>query len=113
VTTAFLPNTRVSILDTGVVTTAQGDETENDVPVAVDLPAVWRQRTQRTWNPSLGRNTVVRGVRVTLRPGTVVRDGQRIKNQRTGEVGLVETVEASTDDATRTAVVVTLVDISR
>lgn len=92
----FIPNTYVTVLDLGEpVTDALGDEVANWIPAAEHLPALWIQRDQRTWDPVAGRLTVIRGHRVTLRPGTVVGEDQRVLNERTGEVGQVHEVDRS------------------
>lgn len=95
---AFIPNTLVTILDTPAGTTAVddlGDEVADWVPVAEGLPALWVQRNQRTFDPVSQRVTILRGHHVVLRPGTAVTENQRIKNERTGEVGQVNTVDRS------------------
>jgi len=92
---AFIPNTYVTILDTPDGTTAEdylGDELADAVPIAEHLPAFWAQKDQRTWDPTMGRATVIRGYLVKLRPGTAITESQRVLNERTGEVGQVNMI---------------------
>jgi hypothetical protein len=112
-TTTYVPNTTVTVLDTGTVETAAGDEIENSVTVTANLPAVWSQRSSRIWNPATGRSSLIRYVRVTLRPGTVVKEGQRLRNDRTGELGTVDAVDTPQATGTARNVTVLLTDIRR
>jgi hypothetical protein len=91
---AFIPNTRVTVLDTGVVKDDLGDEAENWVAAAEHLPAFWAQKDERTWDPVQQRVTILRGYLVVLRPGTSVTEAQRLRNERTGEIGQVRTVDS-------------------
>lgn len=92
---AFIPNTLVTILDSPDGTTDAdylGDEVADDVVVAEHLPAFWAQKDQRTWDPVAGRQTIIRGYLVKLRPGTEITENQRVRNERTGEVGQVNQI---------------------
>ena len=89
----FVPNATVSVLDTAVVENADGDAVDNYVVASTGTPAVWCQRNQRTYDPVSGRTTIIRGFEVRLRPGTAVTEQQRLRNDRTGELGAVRRVD--------------------
>jgi hypothetical protein len=69
---AFIPNCRVTILDSGFTPDGNGDDQPDGVPVAEHLPAFWAQKDQRTQDPVSGRWSVTKGYLVRFRPGTVV-----------------------------------------
>lgn len=111
---AFLPNTRVTVLDSGVGDDYLGDPAENGVVVAEHLSAFWAQKDQRTWNPVDQRSTLIRGYLVVLRPGAlVVTEKHRLRNERTGEVGYVDSVDRQATIGTAGDVHVHLVKIER
>lgn len=89
---AYIPNTLVTILDTGTTDDYLGDEVADAVVVAEHLPAFWAQKDQRTYDPVAGRVTIIRGYLVKLRPGTAVTENQRVRNERTGEIGQVNRI---------------------
>jgi len=89
--TAFLPTTRVTVYrSTGL--DAWGDETGlGGTAVATLVPASVVEQGQRSYLPSEQRGGVVERVVVRLRPGTDVREGDRIEDQA-GPVYQVESV---------------------
>ncbi len=112
-TSTFVPNTTVTILDTGsTADPVYGDPVANDVVVAAGLPAFWAEKDQRNYDPNTGRATVIEGYRVRLRPGTVVTERQRLRNDRTGATGRVDKVASETPVGVAGDVVVRLVKIS-
>lgn len=111
--TAFIPNTTVTILDTGTtVDPTYGDPVANDVPVATGLPAFWAEKDQRTWDPNSQRATIIEGYRVKLRPGTTLTEQHRLRNERTGAIGRVNRVVSETPLGVAGDVVVRLLKIS-
>lgn len=90
---AFIPNCRVTILDTAITQDERGDDQPNDVPVAEHLPAFWAQKDQRTFDPTSGRWSVIKGYRIKLRPGTVITETHRIRREGDGLTAQVNRVE--------------------
>jgi hypothetical protein len=78
---AFIPNCRVTILDTGFAPDENGDEQPDGVPVAEHLPAFWAQKDQRTQDPVSGRWSVTKGYLVRFRPGTMVTESNRVRRE--------------------------------
>lgn len=110
---AFLPNCRVTILDTGFAKDDNGDDVPDGVPVAEHLPAFWAQKDQRTFDPVSGRWSVIKGYQVKLRPGTVVSESNRIRREPDGLTGAVNQVRHEEVLSVRGDVVVRAVAIER
>lgn len=110
---AFIPNTVVTFFDPATTEDARGDIVESDTPVAEGVPAFWAQKDQRTWDPVTQRRTVIRGFRVRLRPGTAVTEHQRLRNERTGEVGYARDIDRQAVTGTAGDVVVRLESIQQ
>lgn len=110
---AFIPNCRVTILDTEIVQDDNGDDKQNEVPFATGLPAFWAQKDQRTQDPASGRWSVVRGYRIRLRPGTVVTESQRLRRESDGLTAQVNRVDPQATIGTAGDVVVRAVAITR
>lgn len=89
----FVPNVTVSVLDTALVENGDGDVVDNYAVAATGIPAFWGPRNQRAYDPVSGRTTVIRGFEVRLKPGTAVTERQRLRNDRTGDVGAVRRVD--------------------
>lgn len=111
--TTFIPSTTVAILSGETTVDALGDEVDSDTVLATGLPAEWYERDQRTWEPVSGRATIVEGYRVRLRPGTTVTEGQRLRNERTGALGVITAVVADRNPLLATDVLVKLRKITR
>jgi hypothetical protein len=79
----FLPTTLMSLYR-GVSENDLGEGTDNNVVIyASDLPAVITEKSQRTWLPTEGRMTTVQRYIVRFRPGTDIREMDRIRDQFT------------------------------
>lgn len=115
-TTTFVPSTTVTVLGdprAPVAENAYGDEVDDTTEVASGLPATWTEKDQRTQEPASGRWTIVEGFEVRLRPGTAITEDQRLRNERTGEIGQVVRVIRSANGLIASDVVVRLRKISR
>jgi hypothetical protein len=110
---AFIPNCRVTILDTAIVQDGNGDDMPDGVPAAEHLPAFWAQKDQRTFDPVSGRWSVIKGYQVKFRPGTVVTESQRIRREPDGPTAQVNRVTEESVLALRGDVVVRAVAITR
>lgn len=76
--TAFLPTTRVDVLRGGATDT-WGDETGlGGATVAARVPAAITETFQRSYLATEGRAGVVESITARLRPGTDVREGDRL-----------------------------------
>jgi len=113
VATTFRPNCRVTVLDTPNPDTVDenGDPVEDGAVLAEGLPAFWGQRDERRYDPVTQRVTIIRGWQVRLRPGTVVAEGQRLRNEHTKDIGYVKTVERETTYGTAGDVLVRLISV--
>ncbi len=109
----FIPNTTVTFLETATTTDARGDTVESDTAVSTGVPAFWAQKDQRTWDPVTQRRTVIRGFRVRLRPGTAVTEHQRLRNERTEEIGYVRDIDRQAVTGTAGDVIVRLESIQQ
>lgn len=112
-TSVFVPNGTVTIVDTGTALDEYGDPVSDGVPVVLGVPALWVERDQRTYDPVSGRTTIVEGYEVRLRPGTEVVEGQRVVLDQTGETGRVVRVRAPRMLGVARDVVVRLERVSR
>lgn len=110
---AFVPNCRVTILDTAYVADGNGDEKPNDVVMAEHLPALWAQKDQRTKEPTSGEWSVTKGYLLRLRPGTVITEDNRVRRESDGLTARVNRVERNDPLSLAGDVVVRAVEISR
>lgn len=91
--TAFLATHQVDLLR-GDTTDAYGDPVDADNVVATDLPASIIEQNRRVFVPAENRMTVVRMYTGRLRPGTDVREGDRLRDRADESIYLVEAVSA-------------------
>lgn len=110
---AFIPNCRVTILDTAFTLDGNGDQVPDDAVVAEHLPAFWAQKNQRTFDPVSGRWSVIKGYLVKLRPGTVVTESHRIRRESDDLTAQVNQVDEQAALAVRGDVVVRAIAITR
>ena len=82
-------NTRVSILR-GSSTNVQGDEVDGTAAVHTGIPASLIEQTRRTYLPAEGAHRVIRSVSCRLTHGTDVLKGDRIRDEMTNVVYIVE-----------------------
>lgn len=99
--TVFVPTTTVRVERdngtapaTGVQVDGYGPDTSNWTPAATGVPAYLYEDSQQTWDPTAGRMTIREVVVARLRPGTDVRDRDRLVDERTSAVYQVDTVSA-------------------
>lgn len=88
----YRATTRVSVYR-GTTTNDYGDEVDTDTtPVYVNVPAslIAQTRTQR--NPSSGEVRVTHVVKCRIPRNRAVQKGDRVKDERTGQVYLLEDV---------------------
>lgn len=90
--TAFLPSTRVTVTRSAGAVDAWGDQTAAVMDtVATAVPAAVVERRQRTYQGTEARGGVVETFTVRLRPGTDVREGDRLTTTD-GRVFVVDVV---------------------
>lgn len=90
---AFIPNTSVTVWRTpdNTETVDYGDpyDTQTAVPALASVPVLWRSKLQRTWDPEERQVMISTVYTVRFRPGSDVREYDRLKNDRTGEIAQV------------------------
>lgn len=86
---AVLPNTTVSILR-GETIDEFGDPIDSDDSVNAGVPISIIEYSRRIFLPAEGRETIVRQMMGRVRPGFDIREGDRLRDDRTGEVYLIE-----------------------
>lgn len=89
--TAVIPNTTVSILR-GEETDEYGDPKDSDVSVAAGVPMSITENNQRVYVAAEGRLTIIRNLVGRVRPGFDVREKDRLRDDNTGDIYLVEGV---------------------
>ena len=82
-------NTRVSILR-GTVTNEHGDTVDTQTQVHTGVPASLIETTRRTYLPAEGAHRVIRSVTCRVTHGTDVLKGDRIRDESTNQVYIVE-----------------------
>jgi hypothetical protein len=85
------PNALVSIYR-GTATNYAGDEVDADTPVATDVPMYVMETRRSGTNPAAGMSRVVRLGTGRCDPGVDVRKDDRVEDQRSGMIFLVEAV---------------------
>lgn len=91
---AFIPTTTVAILR-GETIDEYGDPVDSDTPIRAGVPISLIERDQRVYVPAESRTTIVRHVTGRARPGTPIRERDRLRDERTGSIYLVEAVSRS------------------
>lgn len=86
--------TTVSILR-GVSTNDYGDEVDEPTPLHTRVPASIIEQSRRTYLPAEGATRVVRSVRCRLTAGTDVLKGDRIQDEQTNAVYVVNDLNDS------------------
>jgi hypothetical protein len=86
---AVLPNTTVSILR-GETIDAYGDPVDSNVSVNASVPISITHEDQKVYLPVEGRMTIIRQFIGRIRPGFDVREHDRLRDDRSGRVYLVE-----------------------
>jgi hypothetical protein len=95
---AFLPNTRVTVLRTPVstVTADYGEPVDDVTEVAgmVDVPVSLRSRQSRVWDPQTNRYLTVTGYVIRFRPGANVQEYDRVR-EVSGQIYSVSSVTSN------------------
>lgn len=86
---AVIPSTTVSILR-GEVIDEFGDPKDSDVSVAAGVPISITENNQRVYIAAEGRLTIIRQQIGRVRPGFDIREKDRLRDDRTGDIYLVE-----------------------
>lgn len=83
--------TRVSILR-GQTTDPYGDPVDNTTPAATGVPASIVEQSRQVTDPTTGAPRVVRFLIGRFYPGTDLRSGDRVKDERDGTVFIVDAI---------------------
>lgn len=86
---AVLPNTTVSILR-GETVDEYGDPIDSNVSVNAEVPISIIENSRRVFLAAEGRLTVVKEFIGRIRPGFDVREGDRLRDDNSGQIYLVE-----------------------
>jgi hypothetical protein len=73
---------------------------DNTAPVATGVPVAVREQTRRVWNHTTATPRVVRTIAGRVAAGTDIRAGDRLVNEQTAAVYLVDAVGEPADTAT-------------
>lgn len=89
--TAFVPTHRVSILR-GETTDVYGDPVDGSTVAASAVPVSIIEQNQRVFVPAESRTTIVRMLTGRARPGVDIREQDRLRDDVTASIYLVEAV---------------------
>lgn len=92
---AVMANTTVSVLR-GENIDEFGDPVDSDDSVYAGVPAAIIEVDRRIYLPAEGRMTIIRQMLGRIRPGFVIREFDRIRDEKSGHVYLVEGVSQPT-----------------
>lgn len=87
----FLATTTVVVLR-GEEVDEYADAVDADTPVRGHVPVALSEGDKRVWVPAENRTTVVRQVTGRARPGSDIREGDRLRDERDQSIYLVEGV---------------------
>lgn len=87
----FIATTTVAVLR-GETTDDYGDPVDDDTPIRGGVPVSLIERDRRVYVPAEGRTTIVRQVTGRARPNADIREGDRLRDERTQSIYLVEGV---------------------
>lgn len=88
---AFLPTTTVAILR-GETLDEYGDPVDSDIPVRGGVPVSLIERDRRVYVAAESRTTIVRQVTGRARPDADIQEQDRLRDERSGSIYLVEAV---------------------
>ncbi len=91
---AFIPTTTVAVLR-GETTDEYGDPADSDTPVRGGVPISLIERDQRVFVAAENRTTIIRNVTGRVRPHADIREQDRLRDEATGSIYLVEAVSRS------------------
>lgn len=93
-----IATTRISILR-GTTTDAYGDEQDTDTPIATGIPASLTEQSRRVTTRDDPTPRIVRYAVARVSAGTDVTDQDRVKDERTGAVYIVDAVSSMANPA--------------
>lgn len=96
---AFRPTTYCTILQTSPEDLVDefGDPMDNETAAATGVPISILIQSSRQFLPSENRMTVVETITARLRPNVPVNETSRIKDERTGQIYMIEELVAPQD----------------
>lgn len=103
----YIPTTTVAILR-GSTTDDHGDEVESTTAAYEGLPASIMERTRRVFGANEQQDRTVRLATGRLPAGTDVRDSDRIRDERTGHVYVIDGLTENSSPVHATDVVMEL-----
>ncbi len=83
----------------GTTTDAYGDEQDTDTPVAVGIPASLTEQTRRVTTRDDPTPRIVRYAVARVSAGTDVTDQDRVRDERTGAVYIVDAASSMANPA--------------
>lgn len=83
---------RYTILRGTTTTNEYGDEVQSDDPIATHVLGSVLERTRSNYDPQSSRVVTLRNLTARFKSGTDIRDGDRVVDERTGIVFLVNSV---------------------
>lgn len=93
-----IATTRITVLR-GTTTDAFGDEQDTDTPVATDIPCALTEQTRRVTTRDDPTPRIIRYATARVPAGTDIRDEDRVRDQRTGAVYIVDAPSSMTNPA--------------
>lgn len=93
-----IATTRISILR-GTTTDAYGDEQDTDTPIATGIPASLTEQSRRVTTRDDPTPRIVRYAIARVGAGTDVTDQDRVRDERTGAVYIVDAVSSMANPA--------------
>lgn len=93
-----IATTRLTVLR-GTTTDAFGDEVDTNAPVATGIPASLTEQTRRVTTRDDPTPRIVRSAIARVAPGTDVTDQDRVRDERTGAVYIVDAVSSMSSPA--------------
>ncbi|GGW15752.1 hypothetical protein GCM10018980_51840 [Streptomyces capoamus] len=93
-----IATTRISILR-GTATDAYGDEVDTDTPIAAEIPAALTEQSRRVTTRDDPTPRIVRYAVARVAAGTDIQDQDRVRDERTGAVYIVDAVSSMANPA--------------
>ncbi|MFB7244641.1 hypothetical protein ACFCYX_19535 [Streptomyces populi] len=93
-----IATTRLTVLR-GTTTDAYGDEQDLDTAVATGIPASLTEQSRRVTTRDNPTPRIVRYAVARVTAGTDIRDQDRVRDERTGSVYIVDAVSAMANPA--------------
>jgi hypothetical protein len=93
-----IATTRLTVLR-GTTTDAYGDEQDTDTPVATGIPASLTEQSRRVTTRDNPTPRIVRYAVARVTAGTNIQDQDRLRDERTGAVYIVDAVSSMANPA--------------